>query len=771
MHFDAQGRPLSRREQIGLLAVFVAAFVARSLDFERVLLPDGEVVFAVGDAFYHARRALYSFLEFPDLLRFDPCINYPDGARIPHPPLLDWTTVGVARLFGSDVATFERVAAWVPVFLASLSVFPIVALGRWVASVRVGLIAAALYALIPICINYGQLGNFDHHALAGLLGSCLVLCFTRVLQLAAGRPGDLATVMMLLALLRAAMMLTWTGSLLYLLPGDAVLIWVASSIGNARLSRALGLSALASTLLILPIVAWMGDGAAGPFAAVELSRLHVLLYGCYAVLCLANGTLAKHYPRSDSTGGLVRLVLLAVPVAGIALMLPGVFTGLQTGLQFLGASDGYTETVVEQLPIFWGEGAYSLSVAHARMGALVYLLPLVPLAFFRLARSSKQDFVGWFLAGWTLLFGYLAFGQVRYAYDFAPAGCVGFALILFEVAGRIEAHGFFAGRQSVIVTILASALLAPTISGFYAPLVGLAMHGIRGDLDEIDTALLSIPGSQMRFAKLVAEATDDEGRCTPGALTRPAYGIVAHIALGHALHYSGQRATPADPFGPYIGQENFDALMRFMDSNHERRAEHLMETLSARYVATAADSLPRHKTSMLVRLHEYDGGFHEGIPQLGRFRLLTEGPVGVIGMLSMFGDDEEHFAPYKLFEFVPGAVIELQSEPARQMTVELPLETPAGRRFRWRGAARANDAGRIRIRVPYANPVELRSAHLTGRVESLGPYKVRVDERRFMVNVTEQQVRDGDTVYARKFDVRRFETKARGANQVSPARR
>jgi hypothetical protein len=279
---------------------------------------------------------------------------------------------------------------------------------------------------------------------------------------------------------------------------------------------------------------------------------------------------------------------------------------------------------------------------------------------------------------------------------------------------------------------------------------------VRGDLEEIDTALLSVAGSQMRFAQLVDAATEDLGRCEPGEGGRPGYGILAHVGLGHALHYSGKRATPADPFGPYIGQENFDAVGRFMESHSERRAERLMKKLSARYVATAADSIPRPRVSLWVRLHESDGSFKDSVPQLGHFRLVTEGPLGGVGMSTLFGDDVEGFAPYKLFEFVPGAVIEYFTEPGGQMTVELPLKTPSGRRFVWRGAAKADEKGRVQLRVPYANPkASDRSTfkQRVDRVESLGAYKVRVGERRFRIPIDEEQVQTGATVYARKFEV------------------
>ena len=71
---------------VGLLFILALAFAARALRFEHVFLDDGSVVFAIGDAFYHVHRALFSLHHFPDFLQVDPCINWPQGAPVPHPP-------------------------------------------------------------------------------------------------------------------------------------------------------------------------------------------------------------------------------------------------------------------------------------------------------------------------------------------------------------------------------------------------------------------------------------------------------------------------------------------------------------------------------------------------------------------------------------------------------------------------------------------------------------------------------------------------------------
>ena len=72
---------------------------------------DGRVYLDIHDSAYHARVALYDFVNFPSALHFDPWMAYPDGALVPNPFLFDWAVAGTARLFGSSHHHFEWTAA------------------------------------------------------------------------------------------------------------------------------------------------------------------------------------------------------------------------------------------------------------------------------------------------------------------------------------------------------------------------------------------------------------------------------------------------------------------------------------------------------------------------------------------------------------------------------------------------------------------------------------------------------------------------------------
>jgi len=109
-----------------LLLACLVGFLLRATNLESVFPPDGVlpsdgwILLGVDDSYFHARRALYTFENFPAILEFDHYLAYPRGAAQPSPPLHDWLIAGAARLLGNDLRTFELVAAWTPPVLSAL---------------------------------------------------------------------------------------------------------------------------------------------------------------------------------------------------------------------------------------------------------------------------------------------------------------------------------------------------------------------------------------------------------------------------------------------------------------------------------------------------------------------------------------------------------------------------------------------------------------------------------------------------------------------------
>lgn len=727
------GRSSGSAWPAALAGALLVAFAARALGLEQVFLGDGTVVFDYGDSFYHARLALFSFANFPHFLSFDSCIDFPAGAHSVYPPLWPLTVAGVAHLFGSDVATFERVAAWLPPVFGALATVPIYLIGKSVASRGVGVGAALLYALFPVTITYSKVGNVDHHAFAGFLGALLLAGYVATL-VESCRGVRLWAWMLVLGLARAALLLAWNGGLLYIVPGELALAIAGAQRGSRPLLRAQAAGALLTVAVLAPAVWLLPTPIGGPYSATQLSRLQPLAFAALAALCLGLLALERLRPAATGARRLVRLVALAAAIGLLLLAVPGVFAALRVAFDFVTKTGGYTAQVLEQLPLFFGEGEISRAAGERRLGYFAYLVPLAPLAFAQASGDRERRAALLLLFAWTLVLGILALQQVRYAHDYAPAGSVAFAMLL-QQAGRWVTRRRAPRAAPAFAVLLGALLLWPTVPAHFAPSAWLTWTYLRGGLAEMDRGLFSLGGTQTRFAQTVAAVTPP----TPGCDTTtdvPSYGILAHPAIGHSLHYTAHRATPADPHGPFSGQENWDTVSRFLTTESEDEAVAIAERLHTPFVLTAEEGQD-DPAAIAQRLHRDDGSALGDGANLGRFRLLAEGPIGGIPLSWHFEAGRRRAIPYKLFELVPGALLEVPAAPGAAVVAELPLSTATGRNFVFRARAVADDAGIARLRLPYATDG-------AGPTRAQGSYRVA---GRGLVPVSEQAVREGAVIH------------------------
>ena len=169
-----------------LVLAGLSALGIRALSYPETFPLDGSVQLMTEDSAYHARRALYSFVNFPAVLRFDPYMAWPDGATVPMPPLYDWALGGVARAFGDSEVIFERVAAWWSPVLSALTVLPVYWIGRAVGGNGIGLAAAFLFAVLPAGARRSMLGDVDHHAAVALLGASWIAISVELVRAAIG---------------------------------------------------------------------------------------------------------------------------------------------------------------------------------------------------------------------------------------------------------------------------------------------------------------------------------------------------------------------------------------------------------------------------------------------------------------------------------------------------------------------------------------------------------------------------------------------------------
>lgn len=741
MSAGAEAASTSRRRLVGvlLLVVFFLALGVRALGFEWVFVDGHTVVFAPGDAQYHVRRALYAWTNFPHVLFFDPYINYPGGAAISWPPLFDFVLAALGRVFARDPHGFQVFLAWASPVIGALAVWPVHALGRRLGGPFVGLGAAVLIALFPMSTTYSRVGQLDHHCAVALIGAALLLVVARLVDEERPTPGGVAG----LAAGQIAMLLTWHGSLLYLALVHASLWLGAAFTGRRAVYGAQALATAVTFAVVAPLVWVFPEPLGGAWSAIALSRLHVAAVFAAAVVSAGmwwlEGRGRAHSPglRLACTGGFALLVV------AMLLALPGPRHGLEPGLRFLTMSDGVGQRTGEQLPLFAIFGRATGRPVWEVWGLFGYAIPILPFAVAWVTRRERRA-MGWVVAGWCAWFGALALVQRRYGNDLGPAAAVGFAIVLATV-GRRAAEAF-GGRRvwgALIAGSLALGLLSPPIVGQLLPRADQALRVWRGEYSGGDRALATLGGTLTRFLEQVRQATPE----TAGYFDvhqRPEYGVVSHPNLGHAIQNVAHRPTPADPFWAFIGIENWNDAFALLGAASEDEGVSLARRLSARYVLTFSSADP---ATLEGWLHYVDGLAAGPWPATGHFRLVTEGPEGGVHFSQGFqlrGPRATGSAtvPYKLFEVVEGAVLEVPAEPGAEVLASVRLGTPLGRRFRFETRAVADGDGVARLRVPYPTRPAPDALH----VGAFGPYRVVVGGTSRGVAVSEEAVRTGAVV-------------------------
>jgi asparagine N-glycosylation enzyme membrane subunit Stt3 len=728
--------PASRPTLVWLgLAVVAMALLLRSLGFEWVFVDGETVVLPPGDAQYHMRRALYAWTHFPSVLFFDPYINFPGGAAISWPPLFDFVIATVGRVFADSELAFQRLAVWTPPVFGALTLWPVYALGRRLGGTSLGLGAAALLAVLPMSVTYSRVGQLDHHCAVALIGACLLLVLARLvseervsISLAAG-----------LTLGRVAILLTWHGSLLYLAFVE-VTLWLAAAVtGRRDLYAAQAGSAGVAWIVVAPLVWLFPEPLGGDYSAIALSRLHVLVLAAVAIVSAALWWLEG---RSNDRSPISRFAWtagLGVLVIGILLLLPGPRQGLEPALRFLTLSDGVGHRTGEQLPLFEVFGRHSGRPVWQVWGLLGYAIPLLPFGVVWAAPRERRA-MAWVVAGWCLGFGALALMQRRYGNDLGPAAAVGFALIIAEIARRVSRR---TGRLPVAAAALGIALLLllPAHSGSLAKLSS-GLQSLGGGRSG-DPARRTVAGTLTRFLARVRQLTPETAGYFDTRI-EPEYGVVAHANFGHAIQNVARRATPADPFWAFIGRENWDHAFALLGARSERDGLALAEKLRARYVMTHSSADPG---TLEGWLHHADGRGVDGWPATGHFRLVTEAAAGNAHFAKSFQVAGRRIAgprtpAYKLFEVVPGALIEVRARPGEEVVATLNLTTSSRRNIEYEVRASADADGVARLRVAHASQGPAADAD----VRASGPYRVVVGEQRSAVGVPEAAVRSGSVV-------------------------
>lgn len=706
-----------------------------------VFAADGHVLLEPWDGSYHARRALYTFENFPAVLRFDPYLDYPDGAVVPVAPLYDWLLGGVARGFGTRIQTFERVAALSSPVLAGLTVLAVFFLVLSLETPATALLAAALVAVLPIHVEYARLGDSDHHTAVSLLLALWIAVDLRRLVLPGSR-FPLRNVL-LRGLVLAALILTWSGSALYLLVGEGAALAAAVLFSDRRISAAgQAVSEVMAAVLVVPWLWWQGTPVGGPLSSTTLSGLQPLILISAAGVAVAFLAAERRWPSRRRGERWVRAGVIGSAVAGGLLAVPPLRAALAPGLHFVAGSDVWSLTNPEQEPlfVFLRHLDRGIGPASRYYGWFAYLLPVAPIGLLPALRDRARRGAASLLGIWYLALAPLAVEQIRFGNEFSIPAVAVFAIFAMEAmrfatSRLMGAKWGEVARERVVAVLavsLAAILMVPAFSRYYAPKVTRLARWL--------APASSMPGARepppelalVRFLEEVRRVTPETaGFLGPG---QPQYGILCPPSLGDSTVYRARRPTPAGNLGPYLDPRRFNTVNHFFGLSSQRVVLQVARHLRVRYVIVTP-RMQGDRQQLGSHLERLDGSAYAMLPALGHFRLVTESRE----------TPEPGVAPgraFKLFEIVPGAVILAQGRPGASVSADLWLVTRTGRRFEFFTSGGVGPGGVARLRVPYATEGPVPG----GDVRPVGRYSVRVGGRESGVDVSETDVREGRRV-------------------------
>jgi dolichyl-diphosphooligosaccharide--protein glycosyltransferase len=165
---------------IALLIIFGIALALRvSLPYESVFTGDG-VIFGGTDPWYHMRLVENLVQHFPHLIAFDPFTLFPYGQDVPFAPFFDLLLgflIWVIGLGSPTQHTIETVGAYFPAILGALVTVPVYLIGRELFNRNIGLLSAALIAILPGQYFLRSLLGFTDHHIAEVLFTATAALF------------------------------------------------------------------------------------------------------------------------------------------------------------------------------------------------------------------------------------------------------------------------------------------------------------------------------------------------------------------------------------------------------------------------------------------------------------------------------------------------------------------------------------------------------------------------------------------------------------------
>lgn len=442
-----------------LLLIFfgVALYLRAALPYHQVFVGD-IVKFCTNDAYSYLRQIDNLVSNFPHLALFDPYLRYPYGLTFGPLNFFVYLIGGIAWLIGlgsPSAHMVDTISAYFPAVIGALTVIPVYFIGKALFDRRVGIVAAALIAILPgEFLGRSILGATDRDSLEVLLNT-LVMMFL-ILAVRSAREKQLTfrslhlrhppvltrpvIYSLLSGILLGLSLFTWKGSFLFVL--IILVYFVIRSILDHVEDKSFDYLSFVGIVTFLAALLIFGALSRLPLYSTLLAIPLILLPVLSGLACLLRRGKVKtfYYPLAVIGVGLLGFGILYAASPPLLKSLLGqfsVFMPSQTEL-----------TVTEMRPILFPGGYFTLAVVWGNyttgivlgiiaLGMLVYL-------FFKRGEIDHVLIIVWSL---TTLVATLALRRLAIFFAVNVALLTGYLAIIVYYAIQLIIN-YITGRST-----------------------------------------------------------------------------------------------------------------------------------------------------------------------------------------------------------------------------------------------------------------------------------------------------------------------------------
>jgi dolichyl-diphosphooligosaccharide--protein glycosyltransferase len=721
-----------------LFVVFVVALYLRITLPYAHSIQAGSILISDFDPYYHLRIGEYTIQHFPNVLAFDPYVDFPNGFWIGWPPLYDFLASAYAMaamaLFHVDyqvgVATF-------PAVLGALAILPVYYITKLIFDWKAGIVAAALLTVIPANLLRSMVGNLNHHVAAEVLFPALLLLFfmlalkgeltfQKVRVLAFTRE-DKRTVLwaVLAGVFVTALLLTWLGGFLFLGIIGAFAI-VQFSIYHWKRERSDNLTIVSITMLIVSLVTLLPVSLSSHFG-MTIDTLHLSLFQplLLAVLLVIFGLfgLLAYYLRNSRRAlyPLTICALLVVGFLGFYLLRPDLATTVFTGYGFFTQS-GVLKTISEAQPLLWGSSGFQLNTVASYFQVLLFVA-IIGLAVLGYRVYKKQDEAALLLLVWSVFAFAITVMQTRFTFLLSANVAIlsGFVIVWVMDTLVSKAYGalFNVHDASTVRHLFGREIKYTQLLGVFLVVLVLLLPSINVTTAYAKSSqeISSDWAESLQWMKVNTMQTSNFNVSSDQI---PEYGVLSWWDYGNWIIWFGHRPAVANNF-----QTGVSDAAQFFTSQNESDTVSIVQNRNVKYVMTdyeiadyqgkfqaiallsgngvekyfttqyyyANGSLKQYSApneeyynTTVFRLQFYDGNGYS------HYRLVHESPSSV----GTFGGTEIKYV--KTFEYVNGTKITVRGNG--NATLSLNVTTNQNRTFNYTQSAVIN--GTHTFVVPYS---------------------------------------------------------------------